>query len=91
MQIYVDHKLAALKKGTSFEYVSENRLFSGSDCYTLTINFPLRGCPDNIAIFGLINRADIATQKVIFDCELRDKGSTNRLIVGSTTSFYYGQ
>ena len=40
MNIYVNNKLAALKKGTSFEYVSENRLFSGSDGYTLTITFP---------------------------------------------------
>ena len=74
MHIYVNNKLAALKKGTSFEYVSENRLFSGSDGYTLTITFPLRGCPENIAIFGHINRADVATKKVIFDCEIRDKG-----------------
>ena len=74
MQIYINGKVAALKKGTTFEYVSENRLFSGSDGYTLTITFPLRGCPENIAIFGHINRADVAAQKVIFDCELRDKG-----------------
>ena len=74
MQIYVDNKLAALKKGTSFEYVAENRLFSGSDGYTLNITFPLNNCPQNIAIFGHINRADVATQKVIFDCEIRDKG-----------------
>ena len=74
MNIYVNNKLAALKKGTSFEYVSENRLFSGSDGYTLTITFPLRGCPENIAIFGHINRADVAAKKVIFDCEIRDKG-----------------
>ena len=74
MHIYVNNKLAALKKGTSFEYVSENRLFSGSDGYTLTITFPLKGCPENIAIFGHINRADVAAQKVIFNCEIRDKG-----------------
>lgn len=74
MHIYVNNKLAALKKGTSFEYVSENRLFSGSDGYTLTITFPLRGCSENIAIFGHINRADVAAKKVIFDCEIRDKG-----------------
>ena len=72
MQIYVNNQLAALKKGTSFEYVSENRMFSGSDGYTLTITFPLRGCPENLAIFGHINRADVAAQKVIFDCEIRD-------------------
>ena len=74
MHIYVNNKLAALKKGTSFEYVSENRLFSGSDGYTLTITFPLKGCPENITIFGHINRADVAAKKVIFDCEIRDKG-----------------
>ncbi len=74
MHIYVNNKLAALKKGTSFEFVSENRMFSGSDGYTLTITFPLKGCPENIAIFGHINRADVVAQKVIFDCEIRDKG-----------------
>lgn len=73
MHIYVNNRLAALKKGTSFEYVSENRLFSGSDGYTLSIIFPLRGCPENLAIFGHINRADVAAQRVIFDCEIRDK------------------
>lgn len=74
MQIYIANKLAALKQGTSFEYVSENRLFSGSDGYTLTITFPLRGCPQNTAIFGHINRADVTAGKVVFDCEIRDKG-----------------
>ena len=67
MQIYVDNKLAALKQGTSFEYVSENRMFSGSDGYTLTITFPLKDCPQNLAIFGHINLADVSAGKVIFD------------------------
>lgn len=74
MQIYIANKLAALKQGTSFEYVSENRLFSGSDGYTLTITFPLKDCPLNQAIFGHINRADVSAGKVVFDCEIRDKG-----------------
>ncbi len=74
MEIRINNQLAALKKGTSFEYVSENRLFTGSDGYTLTITFPLKGCPQNLAIFGHINRADVATRKVIFDCEIRDRG-----------------
>jgi hypothetical protein len=60
MQIYVNNRLAALKQGTSFEYVSENRMFSGSDGYTLTITFPLKDCPECLAIFGHINRADVA-------------------------------
>lgn len=82
MQIYINNKLAALKQGTSFEYVSENRLFSGSDGYTLTITFPLKDCPRNQDIFGHINRADVSAghrlgaskgRKVVFDCEIRDK------------------
>lgn len=63
-----------LKKGTSFEYVAENRLFSGSDGYTLSITFPLRNCKTNLDIFGHINRADVIAGKVIFDCEIRDRG-----------------
>ena len=73
MEIYIGGKRAALKEGTSFEYIAENRLFSGSDSYTLTITFPLNGCTQNIAIFGHINRKDVIAGKVIFDCEIRDK------------------
>ncbi len=72
MQIQINGKHAALKEGTSFEFVSENRLFTGSDSYTLTITFPLRDCPQNIDIFGHVNRADIIAQKAIFDCEIID-------------------
>ena len=60
-----------MKSGTSFEYVAENRLFSGSDGYTLSITFPLKDCPENIAIFGNINRADVIARKVIYECEIR--------------------
>ncbi len=72
MKIIVNGKDAVLKKGTSFEFVAENRSFTGSDSYTLSITFPLRGCPENIAIFGYINRTDIDKSKVVFDCEISD-------------------
>ena len=74
MEIRINGKQAALKKGTSFDYVAENRLFSGSDGYTLSITFPLKDCPENTAIFGNINRKDVSKSKVIFDCEIRDRG-----------------
>ena len=73
MEIRINGKVAMLKKGTSFEYVAENRLFSGSDGYTLSITFPLRHCPQNLEIFGNINRQDVIAGKVIFDCEIRDR------------------
>ena len=72
MEIIVDHKLAVLKKGTAFDFVSENRYFSGADSYSMAITFPLVGCAQNIKIFGHINRKDVVAQKLLFDCELRD-------------------
>lgn len=71
MEIIINGKLAALKKGTSFEYISENRLFTGSDSYTLSITFPLKGCSQNIDIFGHLHRADVEKAKVVFDCDIR--------------------
>lgn len=73
MQIIIDNKQALIKEGSSFEYVSENRLFTGSDAYTLAITFPLKDCPQNLAIFGNINRKDISLNRIVFDCEIRDR------------------
>ena len=74
MNIYINNKRAVLKQGTSFEVVSENRLFTGSDSYSLTITFPLRGCQANIDIFGNICRPDVDLAKMVYDCEIRDRG-----------------
>lgn len=74
MEIIINGQLACLKKNTSFEYISENSMFTGSDSYTLTITFPLKDCPQNVAIFGHIHRQDVEKSKVIFDCDIRDKG-----------------
>ena len=72
MEIIINGKQAYLKKNTSFDFIFENRLFTGSDSYTLTITFPLKGCARNIAIFGHIHRADVIKSKVVFDCDIRD-------------------
>ena len=73
MEIIINGQQAYLKKNTSFEYISENPLFTGSESYTLTITFPLKDCPENISIFGHINRKDVKKSKVVFDCDIRDK------------------
>lgn len=73
MDVIVEGRYAAIKKGSSFEYVRENRLVSGADDYTLSITFPLRGCSRNIEIFGRLNRADVTAGKILFDCQLRDR------------------
>ena len=73
MEIIINGNPAALKKNTSFDYISENSMFTGSDSYTLSITFPLKDCPQNIAIFGNIYRQDVDKSKVVFDCDIRDR------------------
>ena len=72
MVIIVNNRIATLKSGFSFDYVSENRLFMGRDGYTLSIVFPLKDCPENVAIFGHINRADVAKGTAVFECSIVD-------------------
>lgn len=73
MVILVNHKEAALKRGTSFEFVSENRFFTGADSYTLSITFPLKGCSRNLDIFGHINRNSSDLDTLLLDCEIHDR------------------
>ena len=72
MEIIINGKQACLKKNTSFDFIFENRLFTGSDSYTMAIAFPLKGCAQNIDIFGHIHRADVVKSKIVFDCDIRD-------------------
>lgn len=73
MQVIVNGRRAVLKAGSSFDYVAENRLFSGSDAFTLSITFPMRDCPENVAIFGRINRQESDPTDIAMDCELRER------------------
>lgn len=70
MNITIDGKLAVIKKGTSIDYVSENRWFSDADGYTLSITFPLKDCMENIAIFGHIRRLDSYSRKMVMQASI---------------------
>ena len=72
MRIIVNGKDAVLKKGTSFELVSENRAFTDADSYSFSISFPLKGCQENIDIFGFLHRNDSQILNSLFDCEIID-------------------
>ena len=72
MQLIIDGKNAALKHGSSFDYVSENRSFSDADDYTLSITLPLAGCASNIDIFGHIDRKDITARNAVFPASIID-------------------
>lgn len=70
MNIKVNGRNAIMKKGSSFDFVFENRLFTKSDSYTLSITFPLRGCPENMRVFGMLFRHDVDPGEVDFRCEI---------------------
>ncbi len=59
MILTINGKQAALKKGSSIEYVSENRIFTAADDYSTEIELPLADCPHNLTIFGMITRKDV--------------------------------
>ena len=84
MEIYINNQQAALKQGTSFEYIAENRYFTDSDSYTLAITLPLAGCPQNLAIFGNINRKDVNNPNTVMSCEIRDRKFYKKGVVAIT-------
>lgn len=71
MKIIVDGKEAELKAGSSFEYVSENPLFTEAEDYTLEIEFPMKDCPKNIAIFGALHVKGVDISTVSFPCRIQ--------------------
>ena len=56
ISLQIDGKEAALKKGSSIEYLSENRAFTDADDYSLEIELPVgyfshaRQCPNKLAL-----------------------------------------
>lgn len=69
MILLIDHKPAAIKEGSSFDYTSDNRLFADRDDYTMSIELPL-DCKENAEIFGNIHRKDADINDIYFDAEI---------------------
>lgn len=70
MKIIINGKSAVLKKGTSFDFVSENRLFYDAEGYSFLITLPLKNCIENIKIFGHIDRTDFTPNKIFYSCQI---------------------
>lgn len=51
---------AVLKNGTSFKLTRENPYFANSGDYTLDVQLPLSGCPENQRIFGALHRPEMS-------------------------------
>ena len=72
MTLTINGIQVALKKGSSIEYVSENRLFIDADDYSMEIELPLADCPRNLGIFGHLTRKDVDMGDIFFDAVLQD-------------------
>ncbi|MDE5988975.1 MAG: hypothetical protein K2H17_06220 [Duncaniella sp.] len=81
MQLIIDGKYAVLKKGSSFDYVSENRSFSDADDYTLSITLPLADCPENLDIFGHVDRMDIDSRHIVLEASIVDRAFSKNGII----------
>lgn len=56
---------AVLKTGTSFKLTRENPYFVNSGDYTLDVQLPLSGCPENQRIFGALHRPETSKKKLL--------------------------
>lgn len=70
MKIIVDGKEAVLKPEASFEYVSENPLFTEAEDYSFDIEFPMKDCPQNVLIFGALHVKAVDINRISFPCEI---------------------
>lgn len=70
LQILIDGREAAISKDISFDFTRENPFFGGGEDYSLSIEFPMRGCAANQRIFANLNRRDIAKHRAIYDCQI---------------------
>lgn len=70
ISLTIDGKEAALKKGSSIEYVSENRIFTDADDYSLEIELPVgyfshaRQCPSKLALHSLNRKSADCPQNI---------------------------
>lgn len=83
MEIRINGKVAALKTGSSFDYIIENRSFTGSDGYSMTISFPLCGCPQNTEI--------LAMQAKFWDTATNNKTGKVEYSISSVRLYYFLQ
>lgn len=74
-EIFVGGLPAVMAEGSEVEYAAVNPLFSeDAEGYTLSIEFPMCGCPENRRIFGHMERADFDKEEELLGCVIRVGG-----------------
>ena len=90
ISLIINGQQVALKKGASIEYVSENRIFTDADDYSMEIELPLAGCSQNLAVFGMLTRKDVDAETIYYDAVLQDTNFYKRgaVVITEITNEY---
>lgn len=73
MQVLIDNKTAVIKDDQEVEINLENPQFGDAETYSMCITFPMKGCPENIKIFGRINRKDVEIGRIRMSCRIQHR------------------
>ena len=70
IRFFVNGNPASVSRNTQIEFFVENSLFSESKSYTLSVEFPVKGCQENIEAFGHLYRQDVAKSPDLIPCRM---------------------
>lgn len=70
IKLFVEGREIALPSDISFEFTSENRLFSNADGYSFDIEIPLKESAVNSEVFGIVWRMDADLDTLKFSAML---------------------
>lgn len=70
IQVFINGLPAVVREDAEINYIAENSMFSDSEGYSLSIEFPVAGCAENIRIFGHICRKDVDKPAALMRCSI---------------------
>ena len=74
IELYIDNKPVVLPAGFEPEIVDENPYFTKSSSYSLDIELPVKGVPENIAVFGHCYRLEFDALPKSYPAYMRING-----------------
>ena len=60
VELFIDNKRVVLPANLSIKLTDENPILTESGKYSFDIELPLRGCAQNLKVFGPLDRFDVS-------------------------------
>lgn len=73
IRLYIDGMPAAVPEDLTIDYTVENPDAGEAGGYSMTIELPLAGSPENQRIFGYLWRKDIGLDKIRYNARIQDR------------------